>query len=87
MRLRVNTGLRISASELLKAKVYNREDVLLGQVDDVVVDAEEGVIIYIYLSVESAERVITVPWSAFEVTTGRDLMLDVSVDSLKAASL
>lgn len=77
---------RISATELLRADVYNRDQQILGQVQDVVVDADEGLIIYIYLCLEGVERVITVPWSAFEVSADHSLVLDVSVKSLQAAS-
>ena len=76
---------RISATELLQASVYNRDHQLLGQVQDVVVDSDEGLVIYIYMVLEGVERVITVPWSAFEVTADHGLLLDVSAKSLKAA--
>ena len=76
---------RLSATELLHTRVYNHHRELLGEVDDVILDADEGVIIYIYLSVEENQQAVTIPWSAFELAADRSLLLDVSVTRLKEA--
>lgn len=75
---------KISLTDLLHAEVFNPNHDLLGEVSDVVVDAEEGLVVYVYLGLEQADRYITVPWSAFEVGDDQRLVLDVSNETLLA---
>jgi len=85
----VNRSIRLS--ETLRSDIYNRQDVKLGMIEDLVLDGGLNRISYAVLSYGGfmgvADKQFAVPWTAFDHTTAgpKRVILDFQQDQLKTA--
>ncbi len=67
----------VAPNSLKGSTVVDPQRGALGRIDDVVVNPATGTISYIVLEPGTKDRLIPIPFPAFEITTGKQLVLDV----------
>jgi sporulation protein YlmC with PRC-barrel domain len=80
----------LSSSTLTHDSVYNRTGEKLGDIKDLMIDTENGRVVYAVLSFGGllgvGDKLFAIPMDAFEVNTTQErLMLDVTKDRLENA--
>lgn len=80
----------LSSSTLTHDAVYNRNGEKLGDLKDLMIDTENGRVVYAVLSFGGflgvGDKLFAIPLDAFEVNTTREhLMLDVTKERLENA--
>jgi len=86
-------SMLIKGKNIVGAKVVNKANENLGKIDDLLVDTRNGYAVYGIVSeggvLGIGDKLIAVPWNAFEVLPTSDgdatVMLDSTKDQLKAA--
>lgn len=73
----------LELSQLLSSPVKSRDGQLLGHIDDIILNARDGRIEYVKLSVDTdqcaVDRSVAVPWSQFKlVNIAADVELNIS---------
>lgn len=76
----------VKATELLESDVYNREHNRLGKVIDLVIDTDGGYTAYVNLDMQKPNMKVTVPWSAFDRVSAKELVLNISEETLRQAA-
>ena len=80
----------VSASKIIGEAVVNRQDESLGEIHELVIDAEEGRLAYAVLSfggfIGMGNKLFAIPWTAFEFSNSENkLILNVDKEKLEAA--
>ena len=81
----------LSASTLEETDVYNTSGEKLGEIEDIMINIENGSVAYAVLEFHEGflnmkEKLFAVPWDSFRVDEDNEqLILDVSKDKLKNA--
>jgi PRC-barrel domain len=80
----------LTASKTRGSKVFNRQQQMLGEIDDIVFDVPRGAIVYAALAsggfLGLGERLFAVPWSALAYDAGREcFVLDAQKESFEHA--
>lgn len=75
----------IEAASVIDKRVLGKSGIALGKISDLLIDSREGRIDYASIEIaleETSSRVVYVPWSQLKVSSGGDLTLDVSQETL-----
>lgn len=82
----------IRASQLIGLNVHNNADETVGEINDIVIDPNDGRVRYVALSVGGflgiADQLFAIPWTAFECRRDGDthvVVLNVNKESLQKA--
>lgn len=82
----------VRASELIGTNVQNHSDETVGEINDIVIDPNDGRVRYVALSVGGflgiADQLYAVPWTSFECRRDGDqhvVLLNVDKDTMKKA--
>lgn len=80
----------VSASKIIGEAVTNRQKEDLGKIHELVIDAQDGRLMYAVLSfggfMGMGNKLFAMPWKAFEFAKDEDkLILNVDKEKLKAA--
>ncbi len=84
-----NNDLVLSTSTLEGSKVKNLSDETIGDIKDIMLDAETGEVVYAVLSVNTGflnleSKYFAIPWQVFSFNTVDEvLVLDIDKDRLK----
>ena len=82
--------MHLSASSLSGNKVVNHQDEDLGNIEDLMINAEKGAVDYAVLSFGGVmgigDKLFAIPMSAIEIDTNRECcVLDIDNERLKGA--
>ena len=82
----------VRASELIGTNVQNNADETVGEINDIVIDPNEGRVRYVALSVGGflgvADQLFAIPWTSFECRRDGDehvVVLNVNKETLQKA--
>lgn len=86
----MNQLLSLSASSLMKNHIHNTDGQHIGNVEEIMIDIDAGMVSYVVLSfggfLGMGDKLFAVPWSALTVDTDREIfVMDIDKDRLEDA--